>query len=130
MLGAMDQLLARQHHPPAREIADRGFANPIAKSLRKGRTRHADMLRQILQGPGKGGIGMHGRDRAPHLVIGERGKPSDVAGKAILKVKTQRLDENHARELLRDRRRSRPPYPMPKPERQLATAFFSVCSGV
>lgn len=25
MLGTMDQLLARQHHPPAREIADRGF---------------------------------------------------------------------------------------------------------
>ena len=72
----VDELLSRQHHPPAREVGDRRLLDPLAKACGEGRSRHADPRGQLLHGPGERRIRVHRAERRTQLGIGEGREPS------------------------------------------------------
>jgi hypothetical protein len=90
---------AREREPPADEVLHRRLAHERCEALGERGARHRDLVRQLVHGPGAGGIAMHQRERATHAAVAHPGEPTAPLGRQRCHVAAKRLDERELGEL-------------------------------
>jgi hypothetical protein len=84
-----------------------GDVNRFFEFQGEGRSRHTDMLRQVLDCPAMRGIVVHRGDRRAHLPIRQCEEPPHATLQAFRKMQPQGLNQHHVGEMLRDQRATR-----------------------